>query len=60
MTLKNVKELEIKVYELNLLKEFLTNNAAESRNYDDVNLSYFSPSSTDIYLNSSENPFEER
>ena len=56
--LKNVKELDIKIYELNLLKEYLTNNSDAARNYDDINLSYFSPSYTEKYVNSSENPFE--
>lgn len=58
LTLKNVKQLEIKVYELNLLKEYLTNNSDANRNYDDINLSYFSPSSVEIFSNPSDNPFE--
>ena len=43
-----------------MLKEYLTNNSSATRNYDDINLSYFSPSSVEIYANTSENPFEER
>lgn len=58
LTLKNVRQLEIKIYELNLLKEYLTNNSDTGRNYEDINLSYFSPSSVELFTNRSENPFE--
>ena len=58
MILKNVKQLQIKVYEINLLKDYLTNNSSQSRVYDDLNLAYFNPTFTDYFINPSDNPFE--
>ena len=38
----------------------MTNNSSDSRTYDDINLSYFSPSSKSVYENVSNNPFENK
>lgn len=59
LTLKNIQTLQIKVYELNLAKEYLTNNSPGSA-YDLANFSYFSPTSTDSFENPSQNPFEDK